>query len=106
MEDECIDIMINPERLGNDAKANTLQSDFTRLMARELLHHHYWTHFERFRKLKWKIIREKQGVYGYRFADGLSSGNARDSNHGCSEGTGHERHNPEHVEVCNEQYNY
>jgi hypothetical protein len=111
--DDPISIMINLIGLGNDAKANTQRKDFTRLMAHELLHH-YWTHFEKFEKLKWLIIRAKQSTYNYILSDGLVSGNAQDSNLGCSQhnghpcsaNKGHERHNPEHSKVCNEQYNY
>jgi hypothetical protein len=100
-----IEIMINLENLGNDATANTPQKDFTRLMAHEFLHH-YWTHFKQYEKLKWKIIRDKQTGYDYRLSDGMASGNAQDSNQGCSKGAGHERHNPEHSKVCNEQNSY
>jgi hypothetical protein len=100
-----ISLMINLSNLGNDAVANTPRSDFTRLMAHELLHHH-WTHFKKFEKLKWKIIRDKQNAYQYILSDGLASGNTQDSNQACSTGAGHERHNPEHSKVCNEQYNY
>jgi hypothetical protein len=100
-----IRVMINLTNLGNNATANTPRKDFTRLMAHELLHH-YWTHFKRFEKLKWKIIRDRQNTYQYRLSDGLASGNTQDSNQGCSNSAGHERHNPEHLKVCSEQYNY
>jgi hypothetical protein len=100
-----ISVMINLTNLGNDAITNTPQSDFTRIMAHELLHHQ-WTHFKKFEKLKWKIIRDKKNVHQYRLSDGLASDNSQDSNQRCSAGAGHERHNPEHSKVCTEQYNY
>ena len=90
----------------NDGYGSTInQAEFTRLMAHELLHH-WWTHFKPFEKLKWKIIRDKADVNGYRLADGLSTGSPQDSNRGCSSGAGHERYNPEHAKVCTEQNKY
>jgi hypothetical protein len=104
--DPTISITVNLENLGNDSKTNDPQSDFTRLMAHELLHH-WWTHFKKFEKLKWKVIRDKAAIYKYRLADGLAETSSKeDSNQGCSAGAGHERHNPEHKKVCTEQYNY
>jgi hypothetical protein len=85
--------------------AKKQQTDFTRLLAHELLHH-WWTHFEPFEKLKWKVIRDKAAINGYRLADGLSSETPQDSNRGCSSGVGHERYNPEHIKVCRDQTSY
>jgi hypothetical protein len=68
---------------------------------------HPWTHFHKFDKLKWKVIRDKTVIHGYRLADGLATtSDKKDSNQNCSSGAGHERHNPEHKKVCEEQYKY
>ena len=79
------------------------ETNFRRLMAHELLHH-WWTHFKKFEKLKWKVIRDRISVE--QLADGLSTGPAATSNRGCSAGIGHERHNPEHAKVCGNENNY
>jgi hypothetical protein len=90
----------------DDGRGGTIvQTEFTRLMAHELLHH-WWTYFNEFDKLKWHVIRDKVNIYGYQLSDGLSTGSPADSNQGCSMGAGHERHNPEHAKVCTDQNNY
>jgi hypothetical protein len=100
--DSSIDVNIN---LDNGYSGTIIQSEFTRLMAHELLPH-WWMHFRQFDKLKWKVIRDKTATYDYRLSDGLSTGSAVDSNRECSMGAGHERHNPEHAKVCTEQNSY
>jgi hypothetical protein len=92
----------------DDGRGGTIiQTEFTRLMAHELLHH-WWTHFMQFDKLKWYVIRDKVNTsgYTYRLSDELRIGSPTDSNQGCSKGPGHERHNPEHAKVCTDQNNY
>jgi hypothetical protein len=103
--DNSITITINLEGLGNtDSQTPTPQSDFTRIMAHELLHH-WWTHFQPFLKLKWKVIADESEKGAFILSDGL--GNNSSSNcRGCSSGPGHERNNPENKTVCEEQYNY
>jgi hypothetical protein len=99
-----IDISIN---LQGQTTPTVTQAEFTQLMAHELLHH-WWTHFKKFEKLKWRIIRDKQSEFGYGLSDGLvgASTSPADSNRGCSMEKGHERHNPEHVKVCGDQNKY
>jgi uncharacterized protein YxeA len=75
------------------------QNEFIRLTAHELLHH-WWTHFRRFDKLKWKVIRDLKESKGYDLSDELNNNGA------CSAGPGHERYNPENTKVCTEQNNY
>ena len=80
------------------------EAGFRQTMAHELLHH-WWTHFKKFEKLKWKVIRKQ--LLENELADKLHEGTQTStSNLGCSAGPSHERHNPEHKKVCADQSKY
>ncbi|NDV45664.1 hypothetical protein D0T49_01185 [Paludibacter sp. 221] len=77
------------------------ENEFTYRLAHELLHN-WWKYFKKYESLKWKIIRDKQNSFGYYLGDGKDG----KSNNNCSEGESHERNNPEHTKVCNNENKY
>jgi hypothetical protein len=69
------------------------QATYNKTFGHEL-RHYYYTLSHPLESLKWRIIRDKKVIYGYKLGDELNN------NGHCSEGTGHEMYNPENADVC------
>ena len=73
------------------------QSSMAKTLAHELTHARY-PFAQPLTSLKWDLIRDQQSSYGYDLSD------KKGKNGHCSEGSGHERFNPENRDSCKAQY--
>ena len=93
-------VYINDDNIGTAATSNSeyFEATFTKTLAHELVHI-YFKLTNKLDYLTWRVLREKKDAK-HDLKDQLGN------NCGCSAGIGHECHNRENTDVCNEENNY